>query len=191
MNKVLSKLVDNLVTEGDQHLHHIKHHFPDPNHRKLLHRKGVYPYEWMNSMEKMEHTSLPPKECFNSTLTMSDISDKDYTHAQNVWETFNMKTMGDYHDLYLLTYVLLLANCFENFRKTCLLFYGLDPAHYFTAQGLSWDAALKMTKVKLELLTDVDMHLMVEKGEYFIFVFYIFDYFEYFIIQYFSFKNIF
>ena len=120
MNKVLSKLVDNLVTEGDQHLHHIKHHFPDPNHRKLLHRKGVYPYEWMNSMEKMEHTSLPPKECFNSTLTMSDISDKDYTHAQNVWETFNMKTMGDYHDLYLLTYVLLLANCFENFRKNLL-----------------------------------------------------------------------
>ena len=69
MNEGLSKLVDNLVAEGDQHLHYIKHHFPDPNHRKLLLRKGVYPYEWMNSMEKMEHTSLPPKECFNSTLT--------------------------------------------------------------------------------------------------------------------------
>ena len=87
MNEGLSKLVDNLVAEGDQHLHHIKHHFPDPNHRKLLLRKGVYPYEWMNSMEKMEHTSLPlqrmehtslpPKECFNSTLTMSEISDKE------------------------------------------------------------------------------------------------------------------
>ena len=104
-------------------------------------------------------------------------------------KTFNMKTVGDYHDLYLLTDVLLLADCFENFRKTCLLFYGLDPAHYFTAPGLSWDAALKMTKVKLELLTDVDMHLMVEKGEYFILVSILkfWTHLKYFTIQYFSF----
>ena len=166
MNEGLSKLVDNLAAEGDQHFHHIKNHFSDPNHRKLLLRKGVYPYEWMDSMEKMEHTSLPPKESFYSTLTLSHISDEDYTHAQNVWRTFNMKTMGDYHDLYLLTDVLLLADCFENFRSTCIEFYGLDPAHYFTTPGLSWDAALKMTMVKLELLTDIDMHLMIEKGKF-------------------------
>ena len=75
-----------------------------------------------------------------------------------------MQTMGDYHDLYLKTDVLLLADVFENFRKKCLEYYALDPAHYYTAPGLSCDAALKMTKVNLELLDDIDMHLMVEKG---------------------------
>ena len=75
-----------------------------------------------------------------------------------------MQTMGDYHDLYLKTDVLLLADVFENFRKKCLEYYALDLAHYYTAPGLSWDAALKMTKVNLELLDDIEMHLMVEKG---------------------------
>ena len=74
-----------------------------------------------------------------------------------------MQTMGDYHDLYLKTDVLLLADVFENFRKKCLEYNGLDPAHYYTAPGLSWDAALKMTKVNLELLDDIGMHLMVQK----------------------------
>ena len=75
-----------------------------------------------------------------------------------------MQTMGDYHDLYLKTDVLLLADVFENFRKKCLEYYGLDPAHYYTAPGLSWESSLKITKVNLELLDDIKMHLMVEKG---------------------------
>ena len=75
-----------------------------------------------------------------------------------------MKNMGDYHDVYLKADVLLLADVFENFRKTCLEYYKLDPAHYFTAPGLSWDAMLKMTNVKLDLISDVDMHQFVEKG---------------------------
>ena len=120
MNESLSKLVDNMAAESDQHFHHTKHHYPDPYHRKLLLRKGVYTYEWMDTMDKVDYTSLPSKESFYSKLTLSHISDEDYAHAQNVWKTFNMKTMGDYHDLYLKTDVLLLADCFENFRKTSM-----------------------------------------------------------------------
>ena len=164
MNESLGKLVDNLAAEGDQHFHHIKRHFTDSEERKLLLRKGVYPYEWMDHADKMEYTSLPEKEAFDSKLSLSSISDDDYTHAKNVWKTFHMQTMGDYHDLYLKTDVLLLVDVFENFRKKCLEYYALDPAHYYTAPGLSWDAALKMTKVNLELLDDIEMHLMVEKG---------------------------
>ena len=164
MNESLGKLVNNLAAEGDDHFHHIKRHYTEPHQRALLLRKGVYPYEWMDRIDKMDYTSLPEKEAFYSSLTLTGISDADYSHAQNVWKTFGMETMGDYHDLYLKTDVLLLADCFENFRKTCIQNYDLDPAHYYTTPGLSWDSALKMTKVKLELLGDIDMHLMIEKG---------------------------
>ena len=118
----------------------------------------------MDQADKMEYTSLPEKEAFDSKLSLSSISDDDYTHAKNVWKTFHMQTMRDYHDLHLKTDVLLLADVFENFRKKCLEYYALDPAYYYTAPGLFWDAALKMTKVNLELLDDIEMHLMVEKG---------------------------
>ena len=164
MSESLASLVTNLGATGDSHFHHIKRHFPDPTQRQLLLRKGVYPYEWMDDESKFAHTSLPDRKAFYSSLALQDISEEDYQHAQNVWRSFDMKTMGDYHDLYLKSDVLLLADCFENFRNQCLQYYGLDPAHYYTAPGLSWDAALKMTGVELELLTDIDMHLMIEKG---------------------------
>ena len=115
-------------------------------------------------MDKMGYTYQPEKEAFYSSLTLTGISEADYSHAQNVWKTFSMETMGDYHDLYLKTDVLLLADCFENFRETCIQNYDLDPAHYYTTPGLSWESALKMIKVQLELLGDIDMHLMIEKG---------------------------
>ena len=92
------------------------------------------------------------------------ISDEQYKHAQNVWDTFNLKTMGDYRDLYLKSDILLSADVFENFRKTCLQYYQLDPCHYFTSPGLSWDAMLKMTDIKLELMVDIDMFQFIEKG---------------------------
>ena len=97
-------------------------------------------------------------------MTDSHISDEDYKHWQAVWEAFSCTTLGDYHDLYLRTDVLLLADVFENFRRMCLHQYKLDPAHYYTSPGLSWDALLKHTGVQLELLSDVDMHLFIEKG---------------------------
>ena len=107
------------------HFHHIKRHYTNPQQRALLLRKGVYLYEWMDRMDKMDYTSLPEKEAFYSSLTLTGISDADYSHAQNVWKTFGMETMGDYDDLYLKTDVLLLADCFENFRKTCIQNYYL------------------------------------------------------------------
>ena len=106
---------------------------------------------------------LPKKEEFYSILNNENISDKDYKHAQIIWNTFNLKTMGDYHNLYLKSDVLLLTDVFENFRKTCLQYYKLDPCHYFTSPGLSWDAMLKMTDIKLELMTDIDMYQFIEK----------------------------
>ena len=131
---------------------------------RLLVRKGVYPYDYMDSLERLNETQLPPKEAFYSKLNKSHISDEAYEHAQKVWSEFDCETMRDYHDLYLKSDVLLLADVFENFRDVCLTNYELDPAWYYTAPGLAWDAALKKTEVELELLSDPDMLLMVEKG---------------------------
>ena len=95
---------------------------------------------------------------------MSKISESDYKHAQRVWEEFGVRNIGDYHDLYLRTDVVLLANFFEAFRDTCLKHYILDPAHFYTAPGLAWKVCLKKTGVRLELLTVPDMLLMFERG---------------------------
>ena len=130
----------------------------------LMSQKGIYPYDFMDSFEKFDQTELPAKEHFYSILNDQDITDDEYDHAKKVWKTFKMKTMGEYHDLYLGSDVLLLTDVFENFRKTCMQYYKLDPCHYFTSPGLSWDAMLKMTNIKLELMTDVDMFQFIEKG---------------------------
>ena len=130
----------------------------------LITRKGVYPYEYMDSFERFEETQLPPKEKFHSSLSQENISEEDYKHAQQVWATFNCKKLKDYHDVYLGSDVLLLADVFENFRQTALSTYKLDPAHYLTLPGYSWDALLKFTRVSLELLTDSNMYFFVEKG---------------------------
>ena len=96
---------------------------------------------------------------------MSSISEEDYQHAQRVWKEFGIRNLGDYHDLYLRTDVVLLANVFEAFRDTCLRHYTLDPAHFYTSPGLAWHARLKCTGIRLELLTDPDMLLMFERGD--------------------------
>ena len=111
----------------------------------------------MDSPEKLKKTQLPSKEAFYSRLTGEGISDENYKQARKVWKTFEMKNLEDYHNLYNQVDVLLLADVFENF-------YNLEPAHYYTAPGLAWDAALKVTEVELELLSDMGMPLMVEKG---------------------------
>ena len=129
----------------------------------LMARKGVYPYDYIDSFEKF-NSPLPTKEDFYSILNNKHISYEDYEHAKNVWNIFSLKNMGEYHDLYLKSDILLLVDVFENFRKTCLEYYKLDPCHYFTSPGLSWDAMLKMTDIKLELMTDIDMFQFIEKG---------------------------
>ena len=156
----LDSLVNNLPEEAFNNLE--KYYTGDKV--SLVKRKGVYPYEYMDSLERFKENKLPPKESFYSRLTGECISNEDYEHAKNVWDVFEMKNLQDYHDLYNETDVLLLADVFENFRNICLNNYKLDPAHYFTAPGLAWDACLKMTGVNLELLSDIDMLLMIEKG---------------------------
>ena len=101
-------------------------------------REGVYPYEYMSSWDKFEETRLRPKEAFHSNLNMSDISDYDNEHAQKVWKEIKLKNLGEYHDLYLKTDVLLPSNVFETFRNTCLEYYRLDSAHFYTSPGLAW-----------------------------------------------------
>ncbi|KYM95309.1 DNA polymerase [Cyphomyrmex costatus] len=130
----------------------------------FLTRKGVFPYEYVNSFDKLNETSLPPREAFYSSLTGEDISVDDYQHATDVWQRFRINTLGDYSDLYLKTDVLLLADVFENFRDTCMESYGLDPAYYVTLPSYTWDAMLKNTGVRFELLTDIDMVLFIERG---------------------------
>ena len=136
------------------------------NNVELLTRKGVYPYDYITSFETLTKTQLPPKSEFYSKLNDEDISDSDHQHALNVWSTFNCKTIRDYHDLYLKSDLLLLADVFENFkfRKTCLKHYNLDSAHYYTSPGLAWDACLKETGQELQLLHDYDMLMMFEGG---------------------------
>ena len=118
----------------------------------------------MGSFEKFSETQLPPQSAFFGIINDEGTSHEDYEHARKVWKAFGLKTLGDYHDLYLNTDVLIRADVFENFRKTCLEYYGLDPPHYFTTPGFAWDATLHMTKVNLYLLSDIDMHLFIEKG---------------------------
>ncbi|XP_044733719.1 uncharacterized protein LOC123296320 [Chrysoperla carnea] len=131
---------------------------------QLLTRKGVFPYEYMSSWGRLQETKLPPKEAFYSVLTDEHITDEDYNHAIQVWNTFNLHTLGDYSDLYMKTDVLLLADIFENFRNTCIHSYNLDPSHYYTLPGYTWSAMLKYTNIKLELFTDIDDLLFIEKG---------------------------
>ena len=130
----------------------------------LLLRKGVYLYEYMDNWERFNETPLPNKESFYSNLNMENIDDIDYRHGNNVFKRFKLKNLGEYHDLYIQSDTLLLADVFENFRNTCLKVYELDSAHFLSLPGLAWQACLKKTNIKLELLTDYDMLLMVEKG---------------------------
>ena len=127
-------------------------------------KKGVYAYDFMDSLKKFDSKELPTKDQFYSILNDKHITDDEYEHAIKVWKTFKIKTMGEYHDLYLGSNVLLLAEVIESFKRTCLQYYNLDPCRYFTSPGLSWDAMLKMTKIELELMTDIDMFQFIEKG---------------------------
>ena len=134
---------------------------PDNSPTRGQQRKTGAPSIWTPAI-----ASLSPNCPKGSLLQQADahISDKDYAHAQQVWGTFGCKTLGDYSNLYCRTDVLLVADVFETFRKTCPRQYGLNPTHYYTSLGLSLDALLKKTGVGLELLTDYDQHLFIEKG---------------------------
>ena len=136
----------------------------DINRFFLLLRNRIYPYEYMDSWERFDEKLLPKRENFYSTLNMEDITDVDYRHAKRVFKIFNNKDIGEYHDLYVQSNILLLSDVFENFRDKCIEIYELDLVHFLSAPGLAWEACLKKTEMRLEFLTDTDMLLMVEKG---------------------------
>ena len=117
--------------------------FKDKTQLDLVSQKGIYPYEYIDSSKRFEEAELPPIERWYSTLSDSTITEKELKHAKRVWKTCNIRTLGEYHDLYLKTDVLLLTDVFENFRSTCLEFYKLDPAHYFTSPGLKLGCNVK------------------------------------------------
>ena len=130
----------------------------------LLIRKGVYPYEYMDNKNRFDEGKLPGKSDFYSRLNMEEISEIDYRHAEKVCNKFNIKNLGEYHDLYVQSDTLLLGDAFESFRDICLRVYELDPAYFLSAPGLAWAACLKNTRIKLEIINDVDMLLMIEEG---------------------------
>ena len=144
MNSLLDELVKNLndfnylgnVFKGEQ--------------LELVKKKGVCPYEYMNSFKRFKEDELPDIDCFFNSLKDCNITDEEYSRACNVWKVFNIKNLREYHDLYLKTDVLLLCVVFEKFINVCLKDYGLDPCHYFSSPGLAWDAMLKMAGIKLE-----------------------------------------
>ena len=161
MSSSLDSLVNNLACGGSEFFGFKEY---SKNQYKLLIKKGIYPYEYITDWDKFKETKLPPREAFNSKLNMNLVKDKDYEHANRIWEEFGLKDLGEYHDLCLKMDVILLANVFEAFRKVCLKKYGLDLAHFYTASGLAWKAYLKKTRIRLELLLDPDMLLMFERG---------------------------
>ncbi|XP_044760245.1 uncharacterized protein LOC123317702 [Coccinella septempunctata] len=144
----------------------LKSQFPEESeeHISLLTNKGVMPYDYIDSYDRFDETSLPPIEAFYNKLDCRKCPRRRYERAQLVWNKFKCQNLGEYSDLYMKTDILLLADVFEQFRSSCHKTYGLDPAHYFTLPGYTWDAMLKYTKQELELLTDVDMFLFVERG---------------------------
>ncbi|KAK4871823.1 hypothetical protein RN001_015947 [Aquatica leii] len=154
MASSLDKLAQNL--NPDQFVH-VRKYFSDVNKFNLIRQKGVFPYSYIDSYARLKETRLPSYNEFYDQLRDSNISENDYTRANEVWSLFKCKNLGEYSDLYLKSDVLLLTDVYENFREICLNIYGLDPAQYLTAPGLAWDAALKLTGVELELFTDVDM----------------------------------
>ena len=130
----------------------------------MLLKKSIYPYEYVDSWERFNEVSLPEKVAFYSELNLEDISDEDYIHVQKVFKWLKIKNLGENHDLYVKSDTLLLADVFENFRSMCLKIYELYPVKFISAPGLAWKPILQKAYIKLDLVTDMDMLLMIEKG---------------------------
>jgi len=163
LNASLDALVANLARDGSK-FEHTSRHFSDRASFSRVTRKGIYSYEFMDGPDIFNHTSLPPIKSFYSKLYNASITEDDYERAKDVWNHFNIQNMKQYHDHYLLTDTLLLADVFENFRRVAMSNYELDPCHYYTSPGLSLSACLKFTGIELQLFTSIDQLLFIEKG---------------------------
>jgi len=159
LSSSLAKLAETLPASEFKVL---KHCLPETHH--LFMQKGHFPYEHIDSFEKFNETSLPPKEAFTSSLNDIPISDKDYAFAQRVWEEMKCETMKDYHDHYLVSDTLLLCDIFQHFRDLCIKFYELDPVLSYSLPGVSWDAAMRKTGITLDLINTPEMHMVLERN---------------------------
>lgn len=161
LSSSLSKLAQNL---NDDQCVEVRKAFPTDEEFNLIRQKGVFPYSFVTSFEKLDYPTLPSKAEFYDDLNDESISDEDYSRALTVWNTFHCETLGKYSDIYLQSDCLLLTDVFEEFRKISLETYELDPTQFLTAPSLSWDAMMKYTKVELELIQDIDILNFIRGG---------------------------
>ena len=159
----LQKLVKVAESMKDEDYISTRKEFSDKEKLRLMRKKGVYPYEFVDNFDKLNETQLPLRKEFYSKLKQKEISYKKYSHAKEVWKTFECKTLKDYHMLYLKSDVLILHDCIMNFRKVIYENYKIDMCYHYTTSGLTWDCAFKYTNTKIELIQDVDMFMMFEK----------------------------
>ena len=142
----------------------VSKYFTNDKKFKLILRKGVFPYSYLDSLDRLDNTQLLSKQDFFNVLTNKEISDDDYNFYKKVWSEFEMTTFREYYDLYLLLDTLLLADICRAYTNVCFEKYELDPFWFITAPSLSWQAALKTTKIKLDLISDIDMYNFVKNG---------------------------
>ncbi|KAL4153311.1 hypothetical protein QTP88_001144 [Uroleucon formosanum] len=163
----LNKLTNNLRNDSKLNLRNkfkeLSKYFPE-EHLDLVTRKLAYPYEYMDCEEKFNETCLPPIEKFYSSLTNKNITKEEYENSQKIWKVFNIQNMREFTSLYNKIDVLLSTDIIENFRDISLKNYKLDPMWYYTTPGFAWDCMLRMTNIKLDLLTDIDQLLIFESG---------------------------
>ena len=164
LGESLATLVKNLNTKGPEYFKNVNKFIVNPNKRKMLKQKGVFPYNYFTDITVLSEKSLPLIEAFYNDLSGTPISKEDYKFAHQVWKQFHCKTFCDYLEIYLLADVLLLADVFENFRSNCLKDYSIDPVYYFSAPHFTFDAFLFKSQVVLQLFTDVNHYLFVMKG---------------------------
>ena len=172
LNASLEKLVSNLKGKGNNMTlqfpitwNYFRHRWKhlDEKAFHLITDKLLYPYSYFQSFSNFNEENLPDIKYFHNDLTNENISNDDYEKVKNIWKTFELRTLGDLHNLYVETDVLLLADCFEKFRQFALLHYRLDPTHFISAPSLSWESALLHTKANLEIPQDIDMHLFIDR----------------------------
>ncbi|XP_064467558.1 uncharacterized protein LOC135378445 [Ornithodoros turicata] len=164
LNASLDTLTKNLCDKGESNFRCLRQFFAEEDYFRLVVRKGVFCYNYVTSFERYDEPCLPSRDQFFNQLNGSEVSEEDYRHAQNVFEKFQLKSLGEYSDLYLLTDALLLADVFQNFRIWALETHKIEPLHFVSLPGLSMSCALKMSRINLDLIHDPDAYLLIERG---------------------------
>lgn len=164
LQESLASLVDALKDKGDSVFQNVNRYVTDPDKADVMKRKGVFPYSYLSDDAKLEERSLPPIDAFYNDLAQKHIENDQFAFAQRVWSLFDCVNLRDYMEVYLLSDTLLLADVFENFRASCLKWYGLDPIHYYSLPHMTFDAFLLYCSPKLEYFPHTDFYLFLRDG---------------------------